>query len=557
MGHQSQRGFELWRSPRPSRRREALLVRVLGVVALMCIGLVPFSVLQASLASAAGPPAVDVVGTSQFNNIACSSATSCVAVGNGQVSGSSQAVVVPISNGTPASPQGISGVTTLSAVACATTVQCDAVGGADVVPVTNGTAGTPTGLPGLALDSISCASATNCLAVGLDLSSGNAVGVPITNGMVGSPVEYTVVKTSLAFVVCPDSTECDGYGTTSEVLCLPHQQCVTFYFLETVVLGPDGTFVSQGSGGGGFFEDLSCPTATTCYATNVDASDGAHVGTGPGTAPIEGPFPIPNGEGRFGIACTSVSTCVASGQTAANGSDEGEVVGVTNGQPGTPVAIPGVSGPDAALPFVACSTATTCIAAGTTDVNGTAEGVLVPITLPTTSLLVPANGATLAEPAQFDASASSPGGIASVAFELTGGTLSGNKVICTGSPTNYGWYGQCTTTTVPNGTYTLQSVATNTAGLTSASAPITVTVDHPLPTTAVLIPADGGTESGGAANLDASASANVTSVSFELTGGPDNDTTIAVGKPTIYGWLAQWDTTKVPNGTYLVQSVAT
>ena len=31
---------------------------------------------------------------------------------------------------------------------------------------------------------------------------------------------------------------------------------------------------------------------------------------------------------------------------------------------------------------------------------------------------------------------------------------------------------------------------------------------------------------------------------------------IATATPTIYGWLAAWNTTTVPNGTYTLQSVA-
>ena len=31
---------------------------------------------------------------------------------------------------------------------------------------------------------------------------------------------------------------------------------------------------------------------------------------------------------------------------------------------------------------------------------------------------------------------------------------------------------------------------------------------------------------------------------------------IATGTPTIYGWLASWNTTSVANGTYTLQSVA-
>ena len=120
----------------------------------------------------------------------------------------------------------------------------------------------------------------------------------------------------------------------------------------------------------------------------------------------------------------------------------------------------------------------------------------------------------------------------------------------------FGWLGQWNTTTVPNGTYTLQSVATDSAGATGSSAPVTITVSNAPPTTSVLVPSTGATVSGASATLDATASANVTSVTFELSGGDLNDQAIGTATSTVYGWLSQWNTTTVPNGTYTLQSVA-
>jgi uncharacterized protein YjbI with pentapeptide repeats len=175
---------------------------------------------------------------------------------------------------------------------------------------------------------------------------------------------------------------------------------------------------------------------------------------------------------------------------------------------------------------------------------------------PVTAVLIPSNGATVSgATALLDASASSAVGIASITFEVSGGTLS-DQVIGTATPTIYGYLAQWNTTAVPNGTYSLQSVATDTVAETTTSSPITVTVDNPAPTTTVLIPSNGATQSGTAALLDASASANVTSVKYELTGGTLTDQVVATATATYYGWLGQWNTTTVPNGTYTLQSVA-
>jgi hypothetical protein len=76
------------------------------------------------------------------------------------------------------------------------------------------------------------------------------------------------------------------------------------------------------------------------------------------------------------------------------------------------------------------------------------------------------------------------------------------------------------------------------------------------PSATVVIPASGAAVSGTSQVLDAAASSGVTQVKYEITGGTLSDWVIATATPTIYGWIALWNTTGVANGTYALQSVA-
>ena len=180
------------------------------------------------------------------------------------------------------------------------------------------------------------------------------------------------------------------------------------------------------------------------------------------------------------------------------------------------------------------------------------------VTGPVTSVLIPSNGAFLTGSQDLEASASDNVGVTKVEFHLTGGTLN-DALIATATPTGNGWLAAWDTTTVPDGPYTLQSVAYDTNGNTGLSPTIAVNVDNlnTLPITSVLVPSNGASLTG-SQYLDASASDifGVTKVEFHLTGGTLNNALIATAKPTYYGWLAGWDTTTVPDGTYNLQSVA-
>ena len=92
-------------------------------------------------------------------------------------------------------------------------------------------------------------------------------------------------------------------------------------------------------------------------------------------------------------------------------------------------------------------------------------------TAPTTSVVLPASGTISSERQLLDATAST--NVTSVRFEITGGTMH-HHVISGSTLGKIGWVGDWNTKSVPSGTYTLQSVATNFDDVNAASAGVTV-----------------------------------------------------------------------------------
>ena len=226
---------------------------------------------------------------------------------------------------------------------------------------------------------------------------------------------------------------------------------------------------------------------------------------------------------------------------------------------GIPGATPGSCTPSSGSTLPLFTSTVTCqVLDNNGDVaTGTFQVHVVPTTQYFTRVLLPSAGSVLTGSQYLDAGAGDLPGVTGVRFELTGGAL-GQAVIATGTPTLFGWLAGWDTTTVPDGTYALQSVATDGSSDVSRSTPVTVTVNNPAPATTVVLPADGATVSGTRQYLDATATSGVTRVVYEISGGPSNvtDVQIATGTATLYGWLAAWNTTTVPNGTYTLQSVA-
>ena len=173
----------------------------------------------------------------------------------------------------------------------------------------------------------------------------------------------------------------------------------------------------------------------------------------------------------------------------------------------------------------------------------------------TTNVLLPSSGSWVSgSKVALEAGASDAVGVTKVEFHLTGRSLH-NALIATATRGSQGWTASWNSTTVPDGTYTLQSVAYDAAGNQGARRG-----SRSSSRTRRRLPASMTVQWLGVrdrvARASAPANVGVTNVEFHLTGGSLNKALIATGVSTSIGWLAGWNSTTVPDGTYTLQAEA-
>ena len=192
--------------------------------------------------------------------------------------------------------------------------------------------------------------------------------------------------------------------------------------------------------------------------------------------------------------------------------------------------------------------------------NGTTTDSSVPVSalvVVNTTVALPSNGAVSSN-IWLDATAYSLAGIASVSFEVSGGSIT-DQVVSSSVSWEYGWLGAWDTTDVPNGTYMLQSVATDNDGNTvdelrchrhrrervaGHRGPRPLQRGHPQRVRRRPRRLGGRNQ-----RRHRGPVRRERRVPF----GPGGRDPVA----TIYGWIAFWNTTPVANGPYTLQSVAT
>jgi Bacterial Ig domain len=368
------------------------------------------------------------------------------------------------------------GVSPLSSVSCTSPTFCAAVGNATATTYDGTSWSAPVTLPNGGAEAVSCASASFCVTVG-------AQGTAVTyNGVSWSAPVDIDGNADLTTVSCPTVSFCLAAGTTFGVVNTPSAVTYNGTSWSAPIAAPPGRGLSCAStsfcviadlGDGAWAYDgdtsseipiagtiasptyepqsVSCATATFCVAGLDSGIASIYNGTSWSPSDIDGTIRIDS------VSCPSVNFCVAF-------DDKGDALTYNGTSWSDPAHVSGV----ATFPSVSCPSVTFCVVA---DGGG---NVAIYSTLSTTVLL-PSDGATVSAGQYLDATASS--GVTSVEYELTGGSLN-DAVIATANPTYYGWLAEWDTTSVPNGTYTLQSVASIPDGVTSTSPGVSVTVNN-------------------------------------------------------------------------------
>jgi photosystem II stability/assembly factor-like uncharacterized protein len=115
------------------------------------------------------------------------------------------------------------------------------------------------------LQAVSCPSATDCMAVGINVTQAGSkeVGTVVTTidgGATWTRQHNPAGFTDLTAVACPSAGTCEAVGLGST---------------HAVARTTDGgsTWTGQGVPGSVFLEGIACPAAAVCYAVGENADD--------------------------------------------------------------------------------------------------------------------------------------------------------------------------------------------------------------------------------------------------------------------------------------------
>jgi Bacterial Ig domain/Bacterial Ig-like domain (group 3) len=340
-------------------------------------------------------------------------------------------------------------------------------------------------------DGVSCVTASFCAGVGSTQSPFPSTPQSLLETWNGS--SWSVAPTATTTVVLPsspgaavggtgvvlDATASASAGVASveftltggadsqKVIGTATPTIYGYVFVWNTKAVPDGTYTLQSL----VADDLGHTASSTGFSITVDNT--------PPTTTVIIPSAGASLQGTSGVLDATASAAdgvkIAQVQfTLTGGTDNQTVIG-----PATPTIYGYVfvwnttTVPDGAYTLQSRATD----AAGNTAFS---SGVSITVANPppTTTVIIPSAGASLqGTSALLDATASASNGlkVAKVQFTVTGGSFN-HTVIGTATPTIYGYLFIWNTSTVPNGTYAVGSLATDTAGNSGSSAGVGVNV---------------------------------------------------------------------------------
>jgi hypothetical protein len=328
---------------------------------------------------AASPP-----GTSQsaLGQVACLSTTNCFAVGHYVSPSSGGKTLVEHWDGTSWSivatpnPSGATDAS-LDGIACTSTTSCFAVGNSTAANFTsktlieqwNGTSWSivslnPTGIMYGGLGGVSCPSPSSCFAVG-QYSTGSDFKTLVErwNGtswsIMASPNPSGAFSLGLNGVSCPSTTNCNAVGNSSQQPLIEHWNGTSW----TIATSPAPAGPANLTG-------VACATTTSCEAVGTYAPSGQRtlVEHFNGTTWSIATTPNPAGATNAvlgGVTCVSATNCFAVGNSSTSSGSK-TLVEQWSGTAWSIVTSPNpAAATDSTLTGVACPGAANCYAVGT------------------------------------------------------------------------------------------------------------------------------------------------------------------------------------------------
>jgi hypothetical protein len=420
----------------------------------------------------------------KLGGVSCGSSSTCVAVGTSLAGGT---VEVTTNAGTSWTGHTIAGVSAVASVVCFSASDCDAVGagtatGDLLVSTDGGTSWTPTPLPTTAFNmntpvALSCRSALECVVIGSTVGGTYETLSTTNGGSTWAATTSSLTEDTLDAISCSSASDCVATGVDESsglALILDSTNFGTTWTSETV---PDTPAEYESLLG------VSCPSTSDCVAVgevnpfSAGSSDtAAFTSSDGGVSWSEHLLTPPQQAALYGVSCFSTSDCTAVGLTESGATTIGAAEATTDGgstwsSQTEPSASYQLLGDD-------CVSATNCEAVGLN--TSKVGGIIV--------------GSSSGTPPLAITTASFPGGtvgrVYTATAAATGGTSpytwtrpSGTKPPGLSFSSSGAWSGTPTTA----GTYSFTIEVTDKTG-THVSKALEVTIDSPLAITTTSLP---------------------------------------------------------------------